>query len=202
MLFKEFAAKIIELRDRDLAFRDQLIQKGALENGYHAEMEKIHNENAFALGEMMDAIGYPTIEKVGKEGSEAAWLVIQHAIGQPTFMKNSARLLQKAVQEKKANPIALAYLTDRIAVFEGRPQTYGTQFDWDENGEMSPQKYDDLEKVNQRRQSIGLNLLEEQIEIIRAQVQSENQRPPEDFLKRNKEITEWKKKVGWVKDVN
>jgi len=136
---------------------------------------------------------------VGKEASEAAWLVIQHSIGQPDFMKKCTELLDKAVSENKANPKNLAYLTDRIAQFEGKPQLFGTQFDWDENGELSPNEFDDLTKVNQRRKLIGMNTLEEQTEIIRRQAKKENQTAPKDFEKRKEEIDEWKKSVGWLK---
>lgn len=90
-------------------------------------------------------------------------------------------------------------MTDRVAVFEEKPQLYGAQFDWDENGELSPNRFDDLTKVNQRRISIGLNTLEEQINIIRKQAKSENQLRPTDFEKRKQEIEEWKKAVGWIK---
>jgi hypothetical protein len=162
-------------------------------------MNELHDRNAKILSEIIDSIGYPTIDKVGKEANEATWLIIQHSIGQPEFMRTCAELLETAVRENKADLKSLAYLTDRIAVFEEKLQLYGTQFDWDENGNLSPNPFDDLNKVNERRKSIGLNSMEEQIEIIRAQVESENQSPPKDFEKRKREIEQWKKNVGWTK---
>ena len=192
------AKKIIQLANADLALRDQLIQSGQLSEGYHPQMAELHNKNAKILEGIIDTIGYPSIDKVGQEASQAAWLVIQHAIGQPQFMKKCAALLKVAVEENKAGPKDLAYLTDRIAVFEGKPQLYGTQFDWDENGAMRPNPYDDLTKVNQRRKALGLNTLEAQTELIRARVKKENERPPEDFEERKRKYDEWKKVVGWV----
>jgi len=197
--YQSIAKKIIELKDADLKLRDRLIQDGQLEKGYNKEMEKLHNKNAKLLNQIIDKIGYPTIDKVGKEASEAAWLVIQHSIGQPVFMKKCLKLLENAVNEKQANERDLAYLSDRIAVFEERPQLYGTQFDWDEDGVLSPQYFEDLNQVNQRRKSIGLNSLEKQTEIIRRRTKNENANPPNDFAKRKKEIEEWKKAVGWIK---
>lgn len=199
MKYKILAEKIIELKNADLELRDQLIQKGTLGNGYNEEMEKLHNENAAQLNAIIDEIGYPTIDKVGEEGSKAAWLVIQHAISKPQFMRKCVKLLEIAVSENDANPVLLAYLADRIAVYGGEPQLYGTQFDWDENGEFSPQPFDNLNKVNQRRTSIGLNTLQEQTEVIRRQASNENQHPPKDFEKRQAEINKWRKKVGWIK---
>lgn len=199
MNYKTIAVEIIELQNADLELRNKLIQNGRLSDGYDKEMEALHNRNAETLNRIIGKIGYPTVDKVGEEANEAAWLVIQHSIGQPEFMRKCAALLEKAVNENRANPKQLAYLTDRIAVFEGRPQFYGTQFDWDENGEMNPKPFDNIEKVNQRRKTICLNLLEEQTEIIRKQVISENQKPPADMKERTKQVDEWRKRAGWIK---
>ncbi|MFK7809865.1 MAG: DUF6624 domain-containing protein [Saprospiraceae bacterium] len=199
MHYKDIAKKIIELRNADFELRDRLIKSGKLGEGYNEEMEKLHNKNAEILNEIIDTIGYPSIDSVGEEGSEAAWLVIQHSIGKPSFMKKCVNLLENAIINEKANPINLAYLTDRIAVLEGKEQSYGTQFDWDKNGELVPNFYDDLMLVNERRKSIGLNTLEEQIGIIRRQAETENQIPPIDFEKRKEQIDEWRKVVGWIK---
>ncbi|WP_257667017.1 DUF6624 domain-containing protein [Parapedobacter tibetensis] len=198
MNYKSIAERIIDLKNADLELRDRLVQNGQLGEGYNEEMEKLHNRNAKILSDIIDTIGYPTIDKVGKEASEAAWLVIQHSIGQPDFMKRCRELLQNAISENNANSRSLAYLTDRIAVFEGKPQLYGTQFDWDENGKLNPNRYDDIANVNERRKSIGLNTLEEQTVVIRQQAENENQIPPKDFDKRKSDADEWRKKVGWI----
>ncbi len=187
------------MQNADLELRDKLVQNGQLFDGYNKEMEALHNKHAEILSEIIDEIGYPSVDKVGKKANEAAWLVIQHSIGQPEFMKKCAVLLEKAVAENQADAKQLAYLSDRIAGFEGRPQLYGTQFDWDASGEMNPKLFDDFEKVNERRKSVGLNSLEEQTEIIRKQVAAENQKPPADLKKRNKQADEWRKNVGWIK---
>jgi len=199
MNYREFADKIIELKKTDLEFRGKLIESGKLDEGYNKEMAEIHNRNVKTLNEIINKIGYPTVDKVGKEASEATWLIIQHSIGQPKFMKKCVKLLEIAVHQNKANSKNLAYLTDRIAVFENKPQLYGTQFDWDEKGELSPNLIDDLKKVNQRRKSIGLNSIEEQTKIIRKQAKNNNQSPPTNFKQRKQEIEEWKKTVGWTK---
>lgn len=199
MDYKKFAEKIIALKNADLALRDKLVQSGQLNEGYNEEMKALHNRNAKILTNIIDTLGYPTIDKVGKEANEATWLVIQHSIEQPEFMKKCVSLLENLVGEDKTYLKNLAYLTDRIAVFEGKPQRYGTQFDWDENQHLSPNLFDDLSKVNERRKAIGLNSLEEQTKIIRKQAENENQSPPTDFEKRKQEMEKWKKAVGWIK---
>lgn len=199
MKYNEIAEIIVGLKNTDLELREKLILREQLSNGYNEEMKELHNRNTKILSVIIDKIGYPTKNKVGEVASEAAWLVIQHSIGQPEFMKKCMNLLEVAVNENIANPKKLAYLTDRIAVFEGKPQLYGTQFDWDQNGNLSPNIFDDLTKVNERRKSIGLNTLEEQTEKIREQAIKENQSPPLDFEIRKQEFEEWKRNVGWTK---
>jgi hypothetical protein len=199
MDYISIAEKIIELKNTDLTLREKLAKSGELSEGYNEEMKLLHNKNANILNEIIDTIGYPTIDKVGKEANEAAWLIIQHSIGQPEFMRKCAALLENAVKENRADVKSLAFLTDRIAVLEEKPQLYGTQFDWDKFGNLTPNPFDDLNKVNERRKSIGLNTIEEQTEIIRARVKSENQSPPKDIEKRKQEIDQWKMNVGWIK---
>lgn len=198
MDYTKFAIRIIDLKNADLKLRAKLIDEGRLGDGYNEEMEVMHNKNAQVLRGIIEHIGYPTTKKVGIKASEAAWLIIQHSIGQPSFMRACCQLLQEAVDAGAADPSQLAYLTDRIAVFEGRPQLYGTQFDWDENGELSPNTYDDIMKVAQRRKSIQLNTLEEQIEIMRQRVADERQGPPKKLEERNRTYNEWRKRVGWL----
>lgn len=200
MKYLEIAKKIIALQEKDLALRQRLIDRGGLGEGYNGEMQVVHNENAQVLCSIMDMIGYPTQEKVGEKASQAAWLVIQHAIGDPVFMRKCAALLLCAVDEQKGSPIQLAYLSDRIAVFEGKKQRYGTQFDWDETGVLNPQPYDNKDAVNQRRASLGLNTLEEQTVIIRERAVAENELPPKDWAKRKQEVDAWKQSVGWTQD--
>ncbi len=199
MDYSKIAKEIVELQNADLELRDKLIQNGKLFDGYNKEMEALHNRHAEILDNIIEKHGFPTVENVGKKANDAAWLVIQHSISKPEFMKKCAVLLEKAVAENQADAKQLAYLTDRIAIFEDRAQLYGTQFDWDENGEMSPKLFDDLEKVNERRKSVGLNSLQEQIEIIKKQVLRENQKPPVNLKERNNQADEWRKKVGWIK---
>jgi hypothetical protein len=199
MDYQEIAKILIGLKDADLALRDILVQSGQLFDGYHPEMEQKHLQNADILNQIIDRIGYPTKDKVGEEACEAAWLVIQHAISRPAFMITCKDLLEEAVAEKKAEPKYLAYLTDRIAILSDKPQLYGTQFDWDDNGVLSPNRHDDLDKVNNRRKTIGLNSLEEQTILIRNRAKVENQSYPVDFEKRKLEYEAWRKRVGWVK---
>jgi len=198
MRYPDLAQKIIALKDADLQLRDRLVRSGELGKGYNKEMQRLHDQNAAALEYIIDRIGYPTVEQVGKAASEATWLVIQHSIGKPAFMQKCERLLSEAVEKQQVPPKNLAYLSDRIAVLEGKPQRYGTQFDWDEEGQLSPLPCEDLTEVNRRRATLGLKSLEEQTRLIRTQAVAEIHKPPADLQARKQEMEAWRRKVGWV----
>lgn len=195
----EIAGKIIALREADLCLREKLLQKGRLNAaGYAPEMAALHTKNADTLDEIIEQIGYPSADKVGKEASQAAWLVIQHAIGNPDFMRKCLRLLEEAVRKGQGDPKHLAYLSDRIATLEGKPQLYGTQFDWSENGKLQPQPFDSTEAVNRRRLAVGLHTIEEQTRLIQQRAEAEGQSPPEDWEQRKQEMDTWRASVGWI----
>jgi len=198
MLLPRISEKIIRLKEDDLKMRNKLIQLGQLSVGYHPDMRAVHEANVEVLEQIIDDIGYPTIDLVGIEASDAAWLIIQHAIGNPRFMKKCALMLEKAANQGTADPVNLAYLTDRIAVYQGEPQLFGTQYDWDEDGNQSLQEIDDHSKVNQRRKTIGLNTIEAQTALIRERVQQENQTPPTDYAAYKNAQMDWLKSVGWI----
>lgn len=62
----------------------------------------------------------------------------------------------------------MAMLLDRIRTFEGQPQAYGTQFDWDDEGKLSPVFIENRDRLDQRRLDLGLKCLEAATKRTRA----------------------------------
>ncbi|MDR6487231.1 hypothetical protein J2799_001716 [Chryseobacterium vietnamense] len=121
----QYAVQLMRLAEKDLAVRERLLRDNLLSGGYHPEMEKVHRENAEALRQIIKEIGFPGISKVGQEASEAAWLIAQHAIAEPAFMKSFFELMTE--NRWDVNKKHWAYLNDRIQYFQGKPQRFGTQ---------------------------------------------------------------------------
>lgn len=182
--------KLLEMRAKDISVREELAQTGELFDGYSPKMEAVHLENAAALEKIIDENGWTGISLVGKDGAEAAWLIVQHAISLPDFSRKCLKLIEKAVGESEAEPYQAAYLRDRIAFFEGKPQKYGTQSDWNEEGKMQVWTLENAEKVNEYRTEVGLKPLDKL--IWEADVPM-----PEDFLEWQKKSEVWLKKTGW-----
>lgn len=91
----------------------------------------------------------------------------------------------------------VATLEDRIAVFEGKPQRYGTQFDWDHDGNLTPNPILNPSEVDSLRATVGLPPLSETIEQIRKRAAAEGHQPPKDLKKRSAEFLAWAVRAGW-----
>ena len=190
--------ELIRRRDHDLAVRQRLLEEGTLSEGYNEEMRAVHEDNAAALERYLDAYGFPTVAVAGQAVQAAAWLIAQHAVSRPPLLRRWRDLLAAQPPETLNERMLLAHLEDRIAVFEGRPQRYGTQFDWDERGQLSPQRTEDVVDVNRRRQELRLLPLAEQTERMRAQAVAEGLKPPANRAERQQKMLAWLKEVGWT----
>jgi hypothetical protein len=110
--------------------------------------------------------GWPTIARVGQQGAADAWLLVQHAPVE--FQEHCLPLLRDAVAAEDAEPKHLAYLEDRVNMFRGRPQRYGTQFRFGADG-LEVYTLEDPQRVDEWRAAIGLGPLAEYEERLRSQ---------------------------------
>jgi hypothetical protein len=194
---EDWRTLLIEAATRDMEARARLAASGALFEGYHPEMEAVHDANAALLARVFDAMGWPGRKRLGDEGAAAAFLILQHAIGHPALQRRGLALMLEAIPLGEANALDAAYLSDRIAVFEGREQTFGTQFDWDGDGQLSPAPTRDATAVDERRASVGLPPMAETIAHMRASAAAEGQTAPRDLARRRVNYEAWARRVGW-----
>lgn len=194
---EDLAARLIAAARSDFETRARLAASGELFNGYHPEMEAVHDENAALLADVFESIGWPGRHVLSEDGARAAFVILQHAIGHPTLQRRGLELMLDAIPAGQANALDAAYLSDRIAIFEGREQTFGTQFDWDANGLMSPAPMRDPETLDERRASVGLPPIADSIAEMRASAAAEGQHAPTDLAQRRAEYETWARKAGW-----
>lgn len=130
----------------------------ALENLVAQRMNEIDGENtAWLKGVIAEHGGWPKISEVGQEVSGSLWLLAQHADRDPAFQKEVLALLEPLVAKGEVSRSNHAYLHDRIAVAEGRPQRYGTQgYCVQGEGRWTPREIEDSELVDNRRAEAGL----------------------------------------------
>jgi hypothetical protein len=145
------------MRDEDMRVRAELVAANELGGAYVPRMEAVHVRNAARLGEIIDRHGWPAADIAGEDGAEAAWLIAQHAIGEPGLQRRALRLMQDCAADGRIPTRHAAYLEDRIAMYEGRPQRFGTQWvDDPGDGRDRPWRLAVPERVNELRAGVGL----------------------------------------------
>lgn len=185
-IYNSIAKELVEMAQYDLQVREELLKDGKLSNGYNPDMERVHKNNAMRLDEIINSIGYPTKSSVGEEASQAAWLIVQHAISMPVFMKRCYTLLSETANE--VSPQNFAYLHDRICYFEGRPQKFGTQFD-----SRGIYPVEDKAEMIRLRKELQLEVHDES-----SIVESIDSAHKIDMHPHDKEFNRWRKLVGWI----
>ena len=194
--------QLLDMARLDRSVRAELVASGTLFNvGYEPRMARVHQSNAQRLRRIIEAIGWPGSDLVGSDGAEAAWLILQHAISEPDLVRRALPLLVTAARGGKADPAHAAMLEDRIRFFEGRPQRYGTQLDWDADGNLSPAEVEDPQRIAERRAAVGLPPLEEQIEDARTRAIAEGDLPPADYQAYVDARDKWASNAGWRADL-
>jgi hypothetical protein len=149
--------ELLTMREEDLSVRQELLDAGELGGHYVPRMEAVHTKNAARLRALIAAHGWPGEDMAGKDGTEAAWLIVQHAIGEPEFQRHALSLIRTSAEQGRTPAWHAAYLEDRIALYEGRPQCYGTQWiDDPRDGRARPWQLAEPERVNELRASVGL----------------------------------------------
>lgn len=161
MVDEALRAELLAMRAEDLRVRQELIDVNELGGSYVPRMEAVHIKNAARLRELIALHGWPAEDLVGQDGAEAAWLVAQHAVGEPDFQRQALHYLRDCAAQGRVPPWHAAYLEDRIAMYEGRPQRYGTQWlDDPSDGRARPWKLADPDRVNELRALVGLKPLQ------------------------------------------
>ena len=164
---EELRAELIRMAREDSETRDELLRDGKLPKyGYAKEVRRIHERNNARMREIIEQYGWPGRSLVGEDGCEAAWLIVQHAVLEPDLQRRCLPLLEQAVAADEAPGWQLAYLTDRVLMYEGKQQIYGTQYVPVEGGKSVVYKIADPGNVDARRLAVGLCSLEENTKRI------------------------------------
>ena len=92
---EQLAAELLAMKAEDLRVRDALARDGSLFEGYHSRMEEVHRRNAARLREIIAERGWPGQSLVGQQATEAAWMIVQHDIAEPQFLRDMLEIFRK-----------------------------------------------------------------------------------------------------------
>jgi len=154
--FKKDTSALFEAVERDKQMFAELEKTGKLHKGYDPAMRALHEQNAVLLEQFFDTYGWPIPSQFGGEVHEAAWFIAIHAISKPHILKRALHLLEQALHNGEQVAQEYAKLFDRIELYEGRKQRYGTQFAPSPAGWYA-WDLEDPEQVDVRRAALGLS---------------------------------------------
>jgi hypothetical protein len=123
--------------------------------------ESVDALNTARMKEIVAAIGWPTVSKVGAEAMRAAGLLVRHSDKDVEFQEHCLWLIKQEPQHE-ISLWDLAHLEDRVRVNLKLPQVYGTQYR-PIKGIETPCPIEDPVNVDSRRESMGLDKLDENI---------------------------------------
>src|SRR5262249_51076708 len=133
-----------------------------------ARMAAIDAENLARMKEIVRQYHWPGPSLVGQDGTEAAFLLVQHA--PLAFQKEMLPRVRSAYRAGDLAGQDYALLLDRVRVREGKPQVYGTQArpfaEW-KNGEPVLYPIEDESHVDQRRAEVGLFPLAQYVKTLK-----------------------------------
>jgi hypothetical protein len=184
---------LLDMEAHDQTVRAELTAAGALNVTYHPRLEEIHRANSSRLRQIIAVFGWPGVALVGENGAKAAWRIALHSIGEPAFMRQCRDLIDIASQNGDAPRWQFAIIDDRIRVYEGRPQRYGTQLRPGPNG-LEPHPIENEGRVNSMRMQAGLPPLARTLAQARAQPQP----PAADQTASDAAELEFRRSAGWI----
>jgi hypothetical protein len=184
---------LLDMEARDQSLRAELTASGELQWSYHPRLEELHRAHASRLRQIIAVFGWPGAGLVGEKGAQAAWRIALHSISEPAFMRQCRDLLDAASQHQDVPRWQFAIIDDRIRVYEGKPQRYGTQLRHGPAG-LEPHPLEDESRVNSMRMQAGLPPLAPTLAKARAQPQP----APGDIAAREEAEREFRRNTGWV----
>lgn len=148
--------------------RDQAAEQAAINahgfNGSNADAMKsarikqllaIQQADLEWLKPIVNASGFPTVQEVGVEGVEHAWMLVQHADADPEFQVKVLAELKPRLSAEPFLKSDYALLFDRIRVGQHEKQLYGTQFTTID-GRLVMQPTHDMTHLDARRADMNL----------------------------------------------
>lgn len=162
--------ELLAMVERDQNIRNEMIKSG-VDNpgkGILARMDVIDRRNTLRMKSIIKEYGWPGPELVGWDGTEAAFLLVQHA--DHLTQKELLPLMQKEYRAGNLSGPNYALFIDRVLVEDGKPQVYGSRakpFEQWEDGEPVLYPIEDEANVDKRRAEVGLPPLAEYRERLK-----------------------------------
>lgn len=119
-----FSDSIVPERKKELLDIYKISDEDFKTRGWEITQEN-DSINLIKVESIISTFGYPGKKMVGDKLNTAAWFVIQHS--KPPVIKMHFPLIEKAGKKGDLERIYVAMMQDRMLMYDGKEQIYGTQ---------------------------------------------------------------------------
>lgn len=160
---------LLKIDELDQRYRNQI---DFIETKYGRESKELQvlfkdmhlsdSTNLIQVESIIKKYGWLGSEKIGSQANTTLFMVIQHSnqLTQEKYLP----VIREAVKNGKAKAKSLALLEDRIALHQGKMQSYGSQIFWSKaNNRYFILPLADPDNVDKRRAEVGLQSLSEYV---------------------------------------
>ena len=130
-----------------------LDEKAAAKAAIGDQIQPVDDADVAALLDIVPPEGWFAVSRYGQDGEDAAYRIVMH--GDIDLWRRFAPVIGRFAAEREARGFHYALMSDRLAVHEGRPQSFGSQVAC-VDGVYKPYPIDDPEHVDERRLKLGL----------------------------------------------
>lgn len=164
----ELREELLRLRTEDQA--DRVGFAAAVTRQDDAFMKRLQEADLrreSRLKAIVSTAGWPSVALVGRDGVEAAWLLLQHA-QDAAWQSTMLPVLERSAEAGEVERSDVALLTDRVLIRSGRPQRYGNAFSI-VGGRMVADPIEDEKNVDARRAALGLSSMADYAKLLAEQ---------------------------------
>jgi len=124
-----------------------------------AKVRQLQKQRSEKVMQILEEIQEPALSNVGAEAAQALSVVALH--DSLSVLRKVLAAFQLCYERDKSDTYvqAIPSMVDRVAILERRPQTFGTLWELDENGQPFLPTVEDFAHVNEHRAEYGIEPL-------------------------------------------
>lgn len=148
--------ELLAMERADQAARNALTPGNAADTGLQQKMLATDAANLARLKQIVDRHGFPASGQVGRAGISAAWIIVQHAVGDPAFQTDMLERMRAYDERDGISRQQLALLEDRVRLAQGKPQVCGSQYTGGFGAPLELRPVQDIAHLDARRARMGM----------------------------------------------
>ena len=150
------ADQAIRFKMGDVMFADSV--DSAAVKTLTQEMQTMDSTHQQQVEQILSTYGWLPQSKIGEKAAKGLWLVVQHA--DLPMIQQYYPLMEEMVEQGEADQASAATMLDRMLMYEGKKQVYGTQGKQRTNEDGTTETFiwpiKEVEQVNERREEVGI----------------------------------------------